>query len=125
VTSLGRWLVSLEHLRSRQLDLTGRLSEAVDEFFRHIGASGSGFSTPSSARSRDSGVFSSENIDFTEIKKHARRLVDDPFHASKTRANMAQLHEEEDSGHCSYLYMILCSYSLRFAHVFLYAWLFL
>ncbi|KAF8274011.1 hypothetical protein EI94DRAFT_1714512 [Lactarius quietus] len=45
----------------------------VDEFFRHVGASGSGFSTPNSTRSRDSGVFSSEDIDFTEIKKSMKK----------------------------------------------------
>jgi hypothetical protein len=71
--NLGRWLASLERLRSLQLDLTGRPSKAVDEFFRHVGASGSGFSTPNSARSRDSGVFSSEDIDFTEIKKSMKK----------------------------------------------------
>jgi hypothetical protein len=71
--SLGRWVASLERLRSLQLDLTGRPSKAVDEFFRHVGASGSGFSTPNSARSRDSGVFSSEDIDFTEIKKSMKK----------------------------------------------------
>ncbi|KAH9044396.1 hypothetical protein EDB85DRAFT_2070588 [Lactarius pseudohatsudake] len=70
---LGRWLASLERLRSLQLDLSGRPSKAVDEFFRHVGASGSGFSTPNSARSRDSGVFSSEDIDFTEIKKSMKK----------------------------------------------------
>lgn len=71
--SLGRWVASLERLRSLQLDLTGRPSKAVDEFFRHVGASGSGFSTPNSARSRDSGVFSSEDIDFSEIKKSMKK----------------------------------------------------
>ena len=72
--SLGRWVASLERLRSLQLDLTGRPSKAVDEFFRHVGASGgSGFSTPNSARSRDSGVFSSEDIDFTDIKKSMKK----------------------------------------------------
>ena len=71
--SLGRWVSSLDRLRALQLDLTGRPSKAVDEFFRHVGASGSGFSTPNSARSRDSGVFSSEDIDFTEIKKSMKK----------------------------------------------------
>ena len=71
--NLGRWLASLERLRALQLDLTGRPSKAVDEFFRHVGTSASGFSTPNSARSRDSGVFSSEDIDFTEIKKSMKK----------------------------------------------------
>ena len=70
---LGRWVSSLDRLRSLQLDLTGRPSKAVDEFFRHVGASASGLSTPSSARSRDSGVFSSEDIDFSEIKKSMKK----------------------------------------------------
>jgi len=71
--SLGRWIASLERLRSLQLDLTGRPPKAVDEIFPHVGTSGSGLSTPSSARSRDSGVFSSEDIDFTEVKKSMKK----------------------------------------------------
>ena len=74
-SSLGGWVASLERLRALQLDLTGRTGKAVDDFFRHVGAvsSGSGMNTPNSTRSRDSGVFSGEDIDFTEIKKSMKK----------------------------------------------------
>ncbi|KAI0308288.1 hypothetical protein B0F90DRAFT_1681661 [Multifurca ochricompacta] len=72
-TGLGRWVASLERLRALQLDLTGRPSKAIDDFFRHVGASGSGVDSPNSTRSRDSGVFSGEDIDFSEIKKSMKK----------------------------------------------------
>ena len=72
-SSLGRWVASLERLRALQLDLTGRPGKAVDDFFRHVGASSSGMSSPNSTRSRDSGVFSGEDIDFTELKKSMKK----------------------------------------------------
>jgi len=72
-SSLGRWVASLERLRTLQLDLTGRPGKAIDDFFRHVGASSSGMSTPTSTRSRDSGVFSGEDIDFTDIKKSMKK----------------------------------------------------
>jgi hypothetical protein len=72
-SGLGRWVASLERLRALQLDLTGRPSKAVDDFFRHVGASSSGTSTPGSPQSRDSGVFSGEDIDFTETRKSTKK----------------------------------------------------
>ena len=77
-SGLGRWVSSLERLRTLQLDLTGCTNKAVDDFFRHVGVSSSGFSTPNSARSRDSGVFSGEDIDFTEIKKSMKKSKQRP-----------------------------------------------
>jgi hypothetical protein len=72
-SSLGCWVAFLERLRALQLDLTGRTGKAVDDFFRHVThtleALSSGMNTLNSTRSRDSGVFSGEDIDFTEIKK--------------------------------------------------------
>ncbi|KAI0294948.1 hypothetical protein BC826DRAFT_1091501 [Russula brevipes] len=47
--------LTLERLRALQLDLTGRPAKVIDDFFRHVGASSSGVSTPNSSRSRDSG----------------------------------------------------------------------
>jgi hypothetical protein len=61
-----------------QLDLTGRSNKVVDDFFRHVGTSSSGTSTPSSSRSRDSGVFSGEDIDFTETKKSKKKSKQRP-----------------------------------------------
>ena len=72
-SSLGSWVASLERLRALQLDLTGRTGKAVDDFFKHVGALSSGMNTPNSIRSRDSGVFSGEDIDFTETKKSMKK----------------------------------------------------
>ena len=77
-SGLGRWVASLERLRALQLDLTGRPNKVVDDFFRHVGASSSGSNTPNSARSRDSGVFSGEDIDFTDIKKSTKKSKQRP-----------------------------------------------
>ncbi|KAI0275155.1 hypothetical protein BC834DRAFT_815519 [Gloeopeniophorella convolvens] len=73
--AVGRWAASLPRLRALQLDLTGRSPQVAAEFFKQIGvtASGSGISTPNSVASRDSGVFSGEDIDFTEIKKAMKK----------------------------------------------------
>jgi len=61
-----------------QLDLTGRPTKAIDDFFRYVGASGSEADSPDSPRSRDSGVFSGEDIDFTEPKKSSKKSKQRP-----------------------------------------------
>jgi len=63
---VGKWVSELPELRSLKLDLTGQGMSNVEGFFDEI-AAGSGWSTPDSEESRDSGVFSEH--DFTEIKK--------------------------------------------------------
>ena len=63
---VGKWISELPELRSLSLDLTGQSMSNVEGFFDEI-ASASGWSTPDSEGSRDSGVFS--ELDFTEIKK--------------------------------------------------------
>ncbi|KAF9650326.1 hypothetical protein BDM02DRAFT_3093348 [Thelephora ganbajun] len=63
---IGKWVSELPELRSLRLDLTGQSMSNVEGFFDEI-APGSGWSTPESEESRDSGVFS--ELDFTEIKK--------------------------------------------------------
>jgi len=73
---IGRWVASLPHLKHLQLDLSGRSPIAVEGFFDELRPS-SGDSTPSSIGSRDSGVFSGEELDFTEIRKSALRLTGD------------------------------------------------
>ncbi|KAH9964245.1 hypothetical protein BC827DRAFT_61755 [Russula dissimulans] len=77
-SGLGRWASSLERLRTLQLDLTGRPTKAIDDFFRYVGASGSEADSPDSPRSRDSGVFSGEDIDFTEPKKSSKKAKQRP-----------------------------------------------
>ena len=63
---VGKWVSELPELRSLKLDLTGQSMSNVEGFFDEI-APGSGWSTPDSEESRDSGVFS--ELDFTEVKK--------------------------------------------------------
>ena len=63
---VGKWVSELHRLKSLKLDLTGQGMGSVEGFFDEI-APGSGWSTPNSEASRDSGVFS--ELDFTEIKK--------------------------------------------------------
>ncbi|EIM92303.1 uncharacterized protein STEHIDRAFT_143705 [Stereum hirsutum FP-91666 SS1] len=78
---VGRWASELGALRSLQVDLTGRSMTAVEGFFDDIevvgGAGGSGYDTPDSPDSPDSGVFSGEDIDFTEIKRSTLRLTEE------------------------------------------------
>ena len=63
---VGKWVSELPELRSLRLDLTGQSMANVEGFFDEI-APGSGWSTPDSEESRDSGVFS--ELDFTEVRK--------------------------------------------------------
>ncbi|KAG1749801.1 uncharacterized protein EDB91DRAFT_1308639 [Suillus paluster] len=60
-SSVGQWAASLPMLRDLELDLTGRSVIAVEGFFDDI----------------DSGVFSGDEIDFTEIRKSSLRLTGD------------------------------------------------
>lgn len=73
---IGRWVASLPELKHLQLDLTGRSPIAVEGFFDEL-LPRSGDSTPSSIASRDSGIFSGEEVDFTEIRKSMLRLTGD------------------------------------------------
>ncbi|OCH94728.1 hypothetical protein OBBRIDRAFT_788977 [Obba rivulosa] len=72
--TIGKWAASLPKLRSFNLDLTGRTPTAVEGFFEDI-SPGSGYSTPSSVGGTDSGVFSADEIDFSEVRKSAVRLT--------------------------------------------------
>lgn len=73
-SQVGQWAASLSALHTLELDLTGRSIIAVEGFFDDIVSSGA--ATPSDASS-DSGVFSGDEIDFTEIKKSSLRLTGD------------------------------------------------
>jgi len=73
---VGRWIASLPRLRTLQLDLTGRSMVAVEGFFDELRPR-SGDSTPSSVGSTDSGVFSEDDLDFSEIRKSVLRLTGD------------------------------------------------
>ncbi|KAH9836989.1 uncharacterized protein C8Q71DRAFT_687894, partial [Rhodofomes roseus] len=79
---VGKWTASLPALHSLQIDLTGRTTTAVEGFFDDI-SPGSGYSTPSSVGGTDSGVFSGEEFDFSEVRKSAARLTrDGPRHGA-------------------------------------------
>ena len=75
-SGVGRWIASLSHLKCLQLDLTGRSPIAVEGFFDELQPR-SGDSTPSSIGSTDSGIFSGDDLDFTEIRKSVMRLTGD------------------------------------------------
>lgn len=72
---IGRWTAKLPRLKSLQLDLTGRSTIAVEGFFDKVKQSG--YDTPSSIGSHDSGIFSNEEFDFSEFRKSAIRLTDE------------------------------------------------
>jgi len=88
-SGVGRWVASLPKLKHLQLDLTGRAPIAVEGFFDELRPR-SGDSTPSSIGSRDSGVFSGEEPDFTEIRKAALRLTGD-LHPKGSFTNLKKL----------------------------------
>ncbi|KAJ7109966.1 hypothetical protein C8R44DRAFT_634597 [Mycena epipterygia] len=72
---VGKWVAYLPRLKSLQLDLSSRSLVVVDGFFGELG---SGSSTPNSVESHtDSGVFSADEVDFTEIRKSLLRLTGD------------------------------------------------
>lgn len=72
-SSVGRWAAFLPRLKSLQLDLSQRSSIAVEGFFDDLRTDvRSGETTPSDTDS-ESGVFSDDEGDFTEIRKSARR----------------------------------------------------
>ncbi|KAK0198938.1 hypothetical protein F5146DRAFT_919984 [Armillaria mellea] len=73
---VGRWIASLEELKVLQLDLSGRGVVAVEGFFDEVSPR-SGVSTPSSVMTTDSGVFSGEELDFSDHRKSALRLTGD------------------------------------------------
>ncbi|KAJ3530327.1 hypothetical protein NMY22_g8620 [Coprinellus aureogranulatus] len=94
-SEVGRWASCLPSLKTLQLDLTGRSPIAVEGFFDEIHPR-SGASTPSSIVSSDSGVFSSGEYDFAELRKSALRLTgaDLPSKASFARLRRVQLAGE-------------------------------
>jgi len=88
---IGRWVASLPLLRTLRLDLSGRSDIAVEGFFDDIRPSPSGSSTPTSAESIDSGVFSGEEMDFSEIRKSSLRLTGD-LRSTGGFSQLRQLH---------------------------------
>jgi len=96
-SSVGRWASSLEQLQSLQLDLTGRSIIAVEGFFDELRPR-SGDSTPSSVSSdRDSGVFSADEVDFSEIRKSALRLTGD-LTSKSSFAKLRHMHLTGEAG---------------------------
>ena len=75
-SKVGKWASCLPSLKSFAVDLSARSTTAVEGFFDDI-SPGSGYSTPSSVGGTDSGVFSADEVDFTEARKAAVRLTRD------------------------------------------------
>ncbi|KAL6310106.1 hypothetical protein BKA93DRAFT_814448 [Sparassis latifolia] len=102
---VGKWASNLPVLHSLQLDLTGRTTTAVEGFFDDIDP-GSGYSTPSSvggSGGTDSGVFSGDELDFSEIRKSAVRLT----HVGPSHTAFAQLTQLQLSGEAANIAMFL------------------
>ncbi|KAF8215948.1 hypothetical protein K438DRAFT_1560186 [Mycena galopus ATCC 62051] len=73
--SVGKWAAYLPSLKSLQLDLSNRSLFAVNGFFKEVR---SGESTPDSVESHsDSGVYSADEVDFTEIRKSILKMTGD------------------------------------------------
>ncbi|KAI0756766.1 hypothetical protein C8Q80DRAFT_1091762 [Daedaleopsis nitida] len=75
-SKVGKWASDLPSLKTFAVDLSARSSTAVEGFFDDI-SPGSGYSTPSSVGGTDSGVFSGDDVDFSEARKAAVRLTRD------------------------------------------------
>ncbi|KAI0361366.1 hypothetical protein OH77DRAFT_1417609 [Trametes cingulata] len=73
---VGKWAAALPQLKTFAVDLSARTTTAVEGFFEDI-SPGSGYSTPSSVGGTDSGVFSADEVDFSEARKAAVRLTRD------------------------------------------------
>jgi hypothetical protein len=100
-SKIGKWVDELSSLRTLELDLVGRQMSAVESFFDEI-IPHSGATTPSSIGSRDSGVFSADELDFTEIRKSAVRITGD-----STKRACTQLRNLKLTGEAGNLAMFL------------------
>ena len=99
---VGRWIASLAQLKSLQLDLSGRSMIAVEGFFEELRPR-SGDSTPTSVGSTDSGVFSGDEVDFSEIRKSALRLTGD----LRSKGSFAQMRQLQLTGDVSNIAVFL------------------
>ncbi|KAL0951456.1 hypothetical protein HGRIS_008145 [Hohenbuehelia grisea] len=99
---VGRWIASLPQLTNLQLDMTGRSMIAVEGFFDELRPR-SGDSTPSSVGSTDSGVFSEDELDFSEIRKSALRLTGD----LRSKGSFAKVHQLNLTGEVSNIAVFL------------------
>lgn len=96
---VGKWASSLPLLNSFQLDLSNRTTTAVEGFFDDI-SPGSGYSTPSSVGGTDSGVFSGDELDFSDLRKSALQVTHDgPRHGAFAHLSLLQL--TGDTANCA------------------------
>ncbi|KAJ7070763.1 hypothetical protein C8F01DRAFT_974917 [Mycena amicta] len=86
--NVGRWVAYLPRLKSLQLDLS---SKSVNGFFKDVRSGGA---TPDSIESHtDSGVFSADEMDFTDVRKSLRKLTrDGEGRSSSVFPALMQLH---------------------------------
>ncbi|KAK0208845.1 hypothetical protein DFS33DRAFT_477646 [Desarmillaria ectypa] len=99
---VGRWLASLEELKVLELDLSGRGVVAVEGFFEELSPR-SGYSTPSSVMTTDSGVFSGEELDFSDHRKSALRLTGD----LRSKGSFATIRQLQLTGEVSNIAVFL------------------
>jgi len=72
---VGQWSAKLPRLKTLQLNLTGKSPIAIEGFFDKVRESG--YDTPSSISSHDSGVFSNEEFNYSEFKRSVILTKDD------------------------------------------------
>jgi hypothetical protein len=112
---VGRWSAKLPKLKSLQLDLTGRSPIAVEGFFDKVKQSG--YDTPSSIGSHDSGIFSNEEFDYTEFKKSVIRMTDEDEYDGYQRGPFGQLKKLQLTGDIGNINVFLDHLSPGLAHL--------
>jgi len=73
--NVGQWFAKLPKLRTLQLNLTGMSPTAVEGFFEKVRESG--YDTPGSVSSHDSGVFSNKEFNYSGFKRSVIRMTND------------------------------------------------
>ncbi|KAF5352434.1 hypothetical protein D9756_006038 [Leucocoprinus leucothites] len=113
---VGRWSAKLPKLKALQLDLTGRSDVAVEGFFDKIKQSG--YDTPSSIDSHDSGIFSNEEFDYSKFKKSVIRLTDEDEYGGYHQAGpYRKLKKLQLTGEISNINVFLDNLSSELQHL--------
>ncbi|KAJ7246271.1 hypothetical protein B0H12DRAFT_1203333 [Mycena haematopus] len=109
--TVGKWVAYLPCLKSLQLDLSNRSLIAVNGFFKEVR---SGESTPDSVESHtDSGVFSGDELDFSEIRKSVLKLTGD----AKKETTFPALTQLQLTGQASSIVAFLTHVSSPLTHL--------
>ncbi|KAH8835788.1 hypothetical protein DL96DRAFT_88415 [Flagelloscypha sp. PMI_526] len=116
--AMGGWLSTLAQLKSLELDLSKNGGPKVDITGFHGKENGHArSSTPMSAGSRDSGVFSGDDMDFIEDHKKRRVSVGNGRVAAVKRAPFRALEQLVLSGNAVPVSMFLDGFSCDLMHL--------